>query len=222
MGLVQTLLGGKQLVRINNGLGTVITLDASISETHSRESPATEFEIESGTTISDNIIIKPFAIEITGVISDTPLSLAGELLTTAVNVAAGPVGVLAGSAGALIGTALTSAVSGSQSPSQKAYSQLLSLQDQKNPFTVTTSLRTYTNMWIKNLTVPRDPATGQILQFTLSMVQLIIVAPQTVVLQIFANPDTAAKEADTGRNQLGDKLVSQGQAGFKFEQSIGR
>lgn len=202
MGLIQTILGNKLRVYFKDfdTDGTIFAIDASVSEAHSRESPASQFEIESGTVISDNIVVKPMKLQLTGIISDTPLNLTG-LLTTAIGVALPNPGVLVAAAGNLVGSSLISAIAGSQSPSQKAFAQLLMLQEAKNPFTVFTSLRSYPTMWIDSITVPRDPQSGQVLSFTANLIQLRIVSPQTVVTQIFQNPDLASYRADAGRQQ---------------------
>ena len=203
MGLIQTINGGKTSVQLILANGSVISFDASIKEVHKRSSPATKFEIEDGTTISDNIIMKPFDLTIDGMISDTPLSgasaLASEALTTAVSIVAPPLGIVAAAAGA----SLVSAVQGSQTPSQSAYENILSLQESKEPFDVQTSLKTYEDMWINELEVNRDAQTGNVLSIRLSLSQLIIVEPQTTNLTIFSDSNTAAPLADVGRQGVG-------------------
>lgn len=202
MGLIQAILGTRKRVQLVLDDGTVISFDASITESHGRSSPPTEFEIEDGTTISDNIIIKPFTLEIDGIISDSPLTgaqaLGTEALTTAVSRITGPVGVVAAAAGA----SLYSAIAGAQTPSQSAYENILNLQNSKEPFDVITSLRTYEDMWIKDLKVNRDAANGNVLAIRLSLVQLIIVEPQTTNLKVFKAPDSASPEANVGRQGL--------------------
>lgn len=219
MGLIQTILGNKIKVYFMNfdTQGTVFSIDASMSESHNRASPASQFEIENGTTISDNIVIKPFKLQLKGIISDTPISIGSSLLTTAVSVPSPGPGVLS-SAGTLVGAGLVAATQGGASPSKKAYAQLLSIQQAKNPFTVVTSLKSYPNMWIEDLTIPRDPQTGQVLMFDLNLIQLIIVSPQTTVTQIFQNPDLSANNANAGRQQTSG-VPNEYTQGHNLEQS---
>lgn len=69
--MVLSLLFGKKYARtsVSN-----IVLDAVISEEHSYNSRVTNYPIETGLIISDHIINEPDTLQITGVISDTPLS----------------------------------------------------------------------------------------------------------------------------------------------------
>lgn len=212
------ILTGKTKVQFVQNNNTVITFDASIKENHTRESPASEFPIETGQVISDHIIVKPFSLELTGIISDTPLGGLGGLLqevgVTAASALLPPVGVVAIS-GAL---ALFSALAGSKSPSVAAYGQLINLQQTAQPFDVITSLYRYPSMWIKSLSVPRDADTGQALLFTVQLVQLLLVTPQSVNISIFANPSLSANKADLGQADPG--LLSDAQQGYADSQFV--
>lgn len=212
-----SILAGKTRVQFVQNNNTVISFDASIKENHTRDSPATEFPIEDGQVISDHIIVKPFNLELTGIISDTPIGgIQGLLQEVGVSAAAAllpPVGVVAIS-GAL---ALFSALSKSKSPSVASYGQLIQLQQSAKPVDVITSLYRYPNMWIKSLSVPRDSETGKILLFTVQLTQLLLVTPQSVNVSIFANPALSANKADVGQNGL--NLGSDAQQGYASEQS---
>jgi hypothetical protein len=201
------VLGLQQRVQFIQNNNTVIQFDVSIREVHKRESPPTRFPIENGINISDGVLIKPFELELTGMISDTPLGGVGQLLTeaatTLVSSLLPPSGVIAGAAGLAAGQALFSALSGSKSPSVAAYLALLSLQQNAQPFDVLTSLYRYPSMWISGITVPRDADTGNAIIFTLTLEQLILVTPQSVNIQIFANPALSANLADQGQQGLG-------------------
>lgn len=197
MGILGNIVGKRRVQLIQNN-NTVVQLDCSLKENHKRESTPTENPIEDGTNISDHIILKPHELELTGFISDTPIGdakgLITELATSTISSLLPPVGVVA-AAGA---SALFSALANSSSPSVAAYGQLLQLQANGLPVDVYTSLMRYSNMWITSISVPRDPDNGQGLMFTVNLKQLIIVAPQTVNVQIFANPGLSANQADTG------------------------
>jgi hypothetical protein len=206
------LLGKQNRVQIIQNGNTVIQLDASIKESHSRESPPSEFPIENGEVISDHIIIKPFQLEITGIISDTPIGgLKGYLTEAATSVTSAllpPVALL----GASAGVALLNANSKAKSPSVQAYLQLLQLQSNAKPVDVLTSLNRYANMWIKSISVPRDSDTGKALLFTVGFVQLLLVTPQSVNISIFANPGLSANQSDNG--EQGTDLNSRFKAGL--------
>lgn len=197
--ILGSVLGKTQRVQfIQNSAGVVLDVDVAVHETHSRKSTPTKFPIESGKNISDHIILEPFSLELQGIISDTPIGGLGGLLTEVGTTAAAallpPVGVIAG-AGAF---ALFSALSKSKSPSVAAFEQLISLQEKGEPFDVITTLKRYTGMWITSISVPRDDKTGQALVFSVTLQQLLIVSPQTVSIQIFANPGLSANNADKG------------------------
>ncbi len=211
-GLIGTLLGSQQKVQfIQSGTGTVISIDCTVQETHGRESPPTEFPVENGDTISDHIIIKPFSLEIHGIITDTPLKLLNSAITTAAGAILPPIGIAAAGAG----VALYKALSTSKSPSVAAWGQLLALQDGRKPFDVLTTLKRYPNMWIKSISVPRDNTTGQVLAFTIQLVQLLLVSPQTVNISIYSNANLGAGLGDLGKQETSNPALEkfkQGQA----------
>lgn len=197
MGLLGAILGKKR-VQIISGGSTVIQLDCSYRETHSREARPTKFPIENGQQISDHIIISPFELELEGIITDTPIGTAGQLITQAATTVTSsltpPVGLITAAAGA----ALFSALQGSASPSVAAFTQLLSIQQLRQPVTIMTSLARYENMWMGPLTVPRDAQTGQSIVFTVKFYEMILVTPQSVNVAIFANAGLSAALANTG------------------------
>lgn len=216
MGLLGSLFGkGTRVQFIQNSTSTIIQLDASLRENHQRKSTPTRFPIENGQTISDHIILEPFDLEITGIITDTPIGgvqqLLTEVATSGISALLPPVGVVAAAAG----LSLFKALSNSKSPSVAAYVQLLKLQASAQPFDVLTSLYRYPSMWISNLSAPRDLDTGKALIFTVSLTQLILVSPQSVNIQIFANPSLSANQADNGQQGLGlPNGFAAGQAAF--------
>lgn len=67
-----SLLFGKKYARTSIG---GVSLDAVLDENHSYTTKATTYPIEDGRTISDHIINENETVEITGVVSDSPLSI---------------------------------------------------------------------------------------------------------------------------------------------------
>lgn len=196
-GLVQLI------VNDSTGQNTVIQFDASIRENHTRESPVSEFPIENGLAISDHVLVRPFSLELNGIITDSPIGTVQQLLTEVGGTLASsllpPVAPAIGAAA----YSLISSFQNSKSPSAKAYGDLLQLQANAQPFDVLTSLYRYSNMWIKRISVPRDAETGNALVFTLELVQLILVSPQSVNVKVFANPALSANQADLGSQAAG-------------------
>lgn len=196
-GIVGSLIRGKTRVQFIQNNSTVIQIDASLKEDHVRDSPPTEFPVENGDTISDHIILKPFQLTINGIITDTPLnpSLLSAFANSAVASLIPPVGLAVASAG----VALLSATTKSDSPSVAAYQQLLALQENAKPFDVLTSLYRYPNMWMKSISAPRDSGTGDSLIFTVQLVQLLLVTPQSISVQIFADAGLAGGISNQGQ-----------------------
>lgn len=69
--MVLSLLFGKKYAR--TAVAGVV-LDAVLTEDHAYNSRVTNYPIESGLIISDHIINEPDTLQITGVVSDTPLN----------------------------------------------------------------------------------------------------------------------------------------------------
>jgi Dit-like phage tail protein len=203
IGIVGGLLGGVTRVQFIQNNSTVIQLDASLKEVHTRNSHATKFPVENGQVISDHIIIEPFDLEINGIITDTPIGGAAGLLQEAGVSIASKLLPPAGLALVSQGVGLLQSLSNSKSPSVAAYVQLLNLQSKAQPFDVLTSLYRYPSMWIDSISAPRDVETGKSLIFTVKLVQLILVTPQSVNVQIFANPGLAASLANQGQQSTG-------------------
>jgi hypothetical protein len=69
--MVLSLLFGKKYAKtsVSN-----VVLDAILTEDHSYNSRVTNYPVENGLIISDHIINEPETLQITGVVSDTPLS----------------------------------------------------------------------------------------------------------------------------------------------------
>jgi hypothetical protein len=198
---ITSAIKGKRRVQFIQSNQSVIQIDATVSESHVREVQPSEFPIENGQVISDHLIVRPASLEITGVISDFPIGGGQGLVTEAATSVASSLIPPAGLAAIAGAVGLISA--GAASPSIQAYLKLVQLQKSGQPVDVLTTLERYPNMWIKTITVPRDAASGRILLFTLSMVQLLLVAPQSVNVQIFANPALSANNADVGSQSNG-------------------
>lgn len=70
--MVLSLLFGKKYAQTQIG---AIFLDATISEDHEYSSRVTNFPVEEGRIISDNIILEPEILQVSGIVSDSPLSI---------------------------------------------------------------------------------------------------------------------------------------------------
>ena len=66
---------GKTKVKIAKSKLEYVELDASISETHSFDTVITDHPVEAGSNVSDHVRVSPLRLKISGVVSNTPLSL---------------------------------------------------------------------------------------------------------------------------------------------------
>lgn len=105
---------------------------------------------------------------------------------------------------ALIGT-LESIFTGGGLPSadyiSTVYSQLLALQETRQPFDVVTSMRMYRDMLFKSLRVVKDQKTGEALSVTATLKQIRIVQTQATTLppkESQASPQATAETQNTG------------------------
>lgn len=207
MGLIQTLTG-REKVQIIDRKGTIFAIDCTKKEKHDRKSEPTKFPVEDGTNISDHIILEPFKLEIEGIISDTPISIVRGLITAGASAIGNVVGVA--------GVALFNSLSSSGKPSVAAYLQLLEIQKNRKAISVLTSLKKYKNMYVSNVSAPRDNETGDALNFTVSFEEIIIVRPKTINIQQFKVEDVSAEESDQGSQE--SELVRQ----FKKGQALSK
>ena len=142
-------------------------LDVSLSEEHKFESEVTEFPVESGGSISDNIRPKPIQVTITGVITDTPLDsnatnkpivLPDSLSETGLGAAIDLISPVGGAIKYL--------------RSEQAYQYLKSIYDKGETVDIRTSLATFNNMALESLSVPRSKETTGGITFTADFKQI--------------------------------------------------
>jgi hypothetical protein len=144
--------------------------DANLQEAPTYSATPTKNLVESGATITDHVTDEPDQLVLHCIISDTPVSLDRSFINTG-NIFSSP----------------------DVSPVEDALLYLQFLKSQRLPFDVITNLQTYTTMVITNLAINRDPSTGSVLDFTVSLQEILIA--QTSVIEIPENqvsdPDTA-------------------------------
>ncbi len=146
-------------------------LDVSLSEDHKFESDITDFPVESGGSISDNIRPKPIQVTITGIVTDTPL---GSNASSKPIVLPNPIGAATAFVASL--TASTTDLENPNAvaflPSEQAYLYLKSIYDARDTVTIRTSLGTFDNMALESLSIPRSKDTTGGLTFTADFKQI--------------------------------------------------
>lgn len=131
-----------QLVMIDDFI-----VDCALVEEHTYDSEVTDYPVEKGADITDNVRPKPLEVRIEAIVSNTPTSpdiLAQRDIDT--------------------------------TPADQAYLHLMDIRDNREPVTIRTSLDSFDNMVLKSLNIPRSASTGDALRFTATFVQVEIVS----------------------------------------------
>ncbi len=161
-----------------NAIIDTLVLDAAVKEEHTSENDVTENPVERGSATTDHIRPKPEELTIEGVVSNTPLN------SFQTNRAVTYEGVT------FTSNATTNIARGMPGNAEAAYAKLLDLRNKGNLITVVTALRTYDNMAVLSVKVPRDKDTGDILKFEIKLKQVRIV---TNAVTVVATKKPAAK-----------------------------
>ncbi|MCK5316395.1 MAG: hypothetical protein KAJ55_00695 [Anaerolineales bacterium] len=177
----------------------LLKIDATRAEEHSFRAKATQHEVEDGANISDHVIKTGRIVTLDGIISDDPIT-----------VAAAAIGNIAGIAGSLIeglgGAVATGAVSklGSEliasgsKPSKDAVDILEYIYEESIPLMITTSIKTYTNMIMENLSIPRNSRNANALEFKATFKEIRIVESEVVDIPPAATTVEGAIEEQKG------------------------
>lgn len=152
-----------------------ISLDASISERHSFNSRVSQFPVEDGSSISDNIINDPTILEITGFVTNTPIVIFTQNISNLIDDVSGGDRV------------------------KTTFESLLRIRDSKEAFTVVTGLKVYENMFFVSLNFPRDKTTGTTnLRFNARITNIKFVTSRIVTLSksiVASSPATLSDQA---------------------------
>jgi hypothetical protein len=154
-----------------------IAFDATVSERHQSKLTVTEHPVETGANVTDHAKKEPDVIDLQGIISDHPILL----------------NVIEDRKPSVLGT----------SPKERAKSALREfqrLQDIAALLTVTTESRTYEDMMITSISVPKDSARRHILDISLTMRQFRRASVETVEAPEPVEPVHKAKRKQ-GRKQ---------------------
>ena len=235
MGLISFLTGNtpfRTKIMDQDGKIDLLMVDATISESPKYESEVTEYPVEDGPDISDNVRLKPVTLEIQGLVSESPITMKGaaaSLATSAAIAVAGKKGgfntQLAGVVGGFIGSALMKeTINGADAdgnqralnPADVARKQLEDMWRNKQIFTIVTRRRKYDSMIITNLSFPKAQADGYALKFSMSVKQIRIVKPEFVLIK-----NIASGQAHGGKKtQLGQQAGEQANAQEKQSGSL--
>lgn len=145
MAFLDDILGGAQRLSIGEPDGDPIVVDASVREVHSVTGQVSDHPVEKGIDIVDNYRVLPRGIEIEGIVTNTP--------------------IVSGLPGASLVNSVVGLVQGDTDPASNAWNELQRFLDDAVVVTIVTSLRTYENMVITDLSVTRNVSQAQGLFF---------------------------------------------------------
>lgn len=142
-----------------------VQLDTVTIEDHDNSVLITKNPVEDGVDITDHAIIQPKLLFIQGAVTDTPLGAAA-------------FGQLVDSVTSLFGT--TTPTNGTRS--QNAYNLMLALMEAREPFEVSTKLRTYNNMLMTSLKTVQDKDSSRIVLLNMVFEEIITTESATINL----------------------------------------
>lgn len=123
-----------------------LLVDVTLTENHVWENEVTQYPVESGSTMSDQIRPKQCKVTLEGLVSNTPLT---EMRAKRKEFSA--------------------------AAAQYAYGALLAIWNRREPVTIRSSLGTFKNMALENLSFPRSSTDGEALKFSAAFVQIVTV-----------------------------------------------
>lgn len=246
MGLLSFLLGNQPIrtkfTDPSNNDADLLLIDATISESPKYEAEPTDYAVEDGPDVTDNIRLKPITLQIDGLVSETPITLKSQAsgLVTSVGATLGAkIGgfnsQLGTIAGGIIGSRLfkdssegldANGETRSLNPADIARKVLEDTWRSKRIFTVVTKRRKYDNMVITSLSFPRSTNEGRALKFSVSLKQIRIVSPETIAItkNIESNAAHGAPKTNLGQQSsaaLNDQKKNQGSLLFQGLKKIG-
>lgn len=179
----------------------LLKIDATRAEEHSFKAKATQHEVEDGANITDHVIKTGRTVTLNGVISDDPISITA----AAVGGIAGITGSLVPGLGGAVATGVVAKVgseliSNGSKPSKDAIDILEYIYEENIPLMITTSIKTYTNMIMESLNIPRNSRNANSLEFSASFREIRIIENEVVEIPLAATEvDGAIKETKGGK-----------------------
>lgn len=159
---------GPPLTSINTTSGTMYVFDGFMKIEHTLEAHGTEHPVQTGANLIDHVFILPARLTMEVLMSDVLDSYAA--------------GMWSGQ---------------SASKSVNAFTTMETLQQQRQPLSITTRLKTYSNMFVEGIQVPDDFRTRNGLRAIVRFKQIFMAVVDTT------SSDDCARPYSTNSNQLG-------------------
>jgi hypothetical protein len=138
-------------------------IDAIIDETINLKNTITKVPIETGSSITDHVFKEQVEVKMVGYITDTPIKFFGIFETP----------LQKNSLSSMLDTARSLVdFTNTKTPTRQAYFLLEKMRNEAIPISVITELKSFKNMMIANIEVPKTPDTRGLLKFTIDLVQV--------------------------------------------------
>lgn len=133
-----------------------ISLDVTLDEMHTYNSHTSQYPVQSGSTVVDNVIKTPTVVRMRCIVSDSNIPTYNTIIET-------------------IGDALNTVTSGNIGlRSITTLEALIRLQEDRLPTVLVTGIRVYQNMILTNMKLPRNRGTGRALVFELEFTEVML------------------------------------------------
>lgn len=171
------ITGEKQRVSltIQDDPTQVIEFDATVSETHIGNSQTSDHPVEAGADLTDHIQRVPEELQLTAIVSDTPILFLASLRAEPSIPGGDP-----------------------RNRAQDAYGFLKGIKDAGQLVSISTTLRDYSNMAIVGFSVVRDSQKARILEANLSLREILIATTEQVEPPVVEN---SARKARTNQGK---------------------
>jgi hypothetical protein len=200
--MIGLFFGGKKFKTLFGNQFGNIELDANLDEAHEWAAEATTNPVEFGAPITDHVIETPDKIRIRGFVSDSPTeSLMSEQ-------------GFARLAGLFNGKKVSS-------KSQAVFDMLHKLIKAKEPITLYTKHRIYTEMIITSVNIPRASSVGEAIEFTVEFVHIRKVKTKTTDVPKGIGQKKESKSPEAQKKTEPQKDAGTKQAEEKKPSSLG-
>ena len=150
-----------------------IELDAVLDENHEWSAEATSNPVEEGAPVTDHVIEQSDKLTIRGVVTDAPLNASSSIL-----------GFIGGGS--------------ADNKTQTVFDLLDTLIKKREVLTVYTKHKTYSDMVLTNVTIPRSASVGEAIEFRAEFIHIRKVATQTVDVPAGVSAKPEAKAGGAG------------------------
>ena len=150
-----------------------IELDAMLDESHEWSAEATSNPVEEGAPVTDHVIEQADKLSIRGVVTDAPLNASSSIL-----------GFIGGGS--------------ADNKTQSVFDLLNTLIKKREVLTVYTKHKTYDDMVLISVTIPRSASVGEAVEFRAEFIHIRKVATQTVDVPDGVSAKPGAKAGGAG------------------------